>query len=213
MQLRVACGVLLTLVPLGSWAGPNWVTWRDLDGDGAAERITFNPQAAYAVTVRSSDGRRGHAVPKRWQPWKAMLADADGNGRMEIAVGVDKSTRYIPRRHRCLFLYRWRRGSLEPVWLGSALSRPFSDFAFALPLNGRAWPLYAVEATPTGKQALAEYAWNGFGFTLKERRGEWRTARILAAGRNDLTLSADGRTMRVPRRPGQSATRKEVFKR
>jgi hypothetical protein len=103
-------------------------------------------------------------------PWKIAIADVDGDGQEEIAVGVYKKTRFHPVMANRLFIYGWDGEDVYAKWLGSRLSRPFTDFAFAD--FGEGTKLLAIEKTREGDDELAVYAWDGFGFT-----GEWRGAR------------------------------------
>lgn len=155
------------------------------------------PDGEYALAVRSESGHVSQAVPRRWKPWKAMLTDADGDGRIDIAVGVFKSTRFMPAPHNCLFIYRWRREKLEPLWLGSALSRPFTDFCYVPIERRRPWPLLAAELNATRRSSLAYYEWNGFGYTLETRWGIWRSPRIVSATPTRVVLQEGRRRFAV----------------
>lgn len=164
----------------------------DLDGDGRVERITLDSTRDPAVRV--SHGRRllWEGVHGRWRPWKLAVADVDGDGRKEIVVGVFKATKFIPRPHNCLFIYEWdgRRGA--PKWLGSTLSRPFTDFGFADANGDGRDELYALETRRDGRQSLAAYSWNGFGFTQDWQRGDWLRAALVSVTRDEIKLEADG---------------------
>jgi hypothetical protein len=164
----------------------------DLDGDGRSETVIMDPSLPRAVCVLRGGKAIAQDVPSRWKPWKLAAADVDGDGRTEIIVGVHKGTRYIPRPHNCLFVYGLRGSELQPVWLGSSLSRPFTDFVFAPSHCGRRWLLYAIEKTTSGRCAAAAYRWNGFGFTLDRRDGDWVMARFIGASRKGVTIQADG---------------------
>lgn len=178
-------------------SSPPWEMVRDLDGDGVQERVVLDAAQSWTLRVYQGATLRSVAVPGRWRPWKLALADADGDGRLDIAVGVHKGTRYFPQPHNCLFLYRWSGKRLEPLWLGSSLSRPFEDFCFAEGRPGEPWPLFALERDRTGRLSVARYRWNGFGYTLLDRKGSWKSARLLAADEDGLLLAAGHRRLRL----------------
>jgi hypothetical protein len=164
----------------------------DLDFDGRTERITIN--ADNIQTLKISHGRKilWQGVPARWKPWKMEIADVDGDGRREIIVGVFKSTKFFPKPHNCLFVYGFSFKRAFPKWLGSALGRAFMDFTF-IDLDGeKGDELIALETTLEGKTGLSQYKWNGFGFTLESRQGEWQTARILGETNGSVSIEADG---------------------
>ena len=165
----------------------------DLDRDGKLERLSLDPGRDPALSIRRGKRLLWQGVPQRWNPWKLMIADVDGDGKREIVVGVYKSTRYFPKPHNCLFIYGWDGQRASPKWLGSSLSRPFTDFTFTdLDGSGAGEELIAVEMTLDGKQCVAIYKWNGFGFTLDWQRGGWQSVRLITAGNGQVIVEADG---------------------
>lgn len=125
--------------------------------------LQFDPKAKETIRIldaRSHEICRG--VSKTLNPWKVQVADADGDGKEDVAVGVYKKARFHPVMANRLFIYGWDGKGLYPKWLGSRLARPFTDFVF---LNHK---LVAIEVTRDGMNELAVYHWDGFGFT-----GEW----------------------------------------
>jgi hypothetical protein len=165
----------------------------DLDFDGKVERIDLNGDREQTLQIRRGEKLLWQGVPARWKPWKIEIADVDGDGRREIIVGVFKATKFFPKPHNCLFIYEFSGETAFPKWLGSSLSRPFTDFIFA-DLNSEVAgdELVALETTLEGRKSLAVYHWNSFGYTLDWRRGEWRTAKILSAENKRISVEADG---------------------
>jgi hypothetical protein len=164
----------------------------DLDGDGRVESITLDTAGDPAVSVRHGRRLLWEGVHGRWRPWKLAVADVDGDGRKEIVVGVFKPTKFIPRPHNCLFIYDWDGRRAAPKWLGSTLSRPFTDFLLADGDGDGRDEVYALETRRDGKTALAAYSWNGFGFTRDWERGDWQKAVLLSVTRGEITIEADG---------------------
>jgi hypothetical protein len=163
----------------------------DLDGDGRKEQIVLDGSREPTLSVRRAGKRLWEGVPGRWRPWKLLLADVDGDGKREIVVGVRKTTRFFPRPHNCLFVYRFDGRTVRPKWLGSSLSRPFVDFAFANLDGDAADELVSVEIPRDGKRCVAVYSWNGFGFSMDRQQGPWRSVRLAQVGRNRVVLEAD----------------------
>ena len=108
---------------------------------------------------------------ERLNPWKVQAADVDGDGKVEIGIGVYKKARFHPVMAKRPFIYGWDGKQLYPKWLGSRLSRPFTDFVLA-DFGKAGTKLVAIEETKDGENELAVYRWSGFGFA-----GEWRGTR------------------------------------
>ena len=153
--------------------------------------LQFDPRADETIRIldaRSHEICRG--VPRTLNPWKVQAADADGDGKEDVAVGVYKKARFHPVMANRLFIYGWDGKGLYPKWLGSRLSRPFIDFVF---LNRK---LVAIEVTRDGMNELAVYHWDGFGFT-----GEWAGIKSkkltgLTADHSQIIVQSGNRKMR-----------------
>jgi hypothetical protein len=103
-----------------------------------------------------------------------------------------KETKFFPFPHNCLFIYAWDGERLVPRWLGSSLSRPFSDFTLADVDGDRIDEVLAVESAPDGGSRIAVYSWAGFGFRLDWDRAGLTAPRLLAAGPGYLTINDRG---------------------
>lgn len=165
----------------------------DLDSDGKVERIDLDADREQTLQIRQGNKLLWQGVPARWKPWKIEIADVDGDGKREIIVGVFKSTKFFPKPHNCLFIYGFNGDTAFPKWLGSSLSRPFTDFTFADLNDEGGDELIAMETTLEGKMSLSVYHWNSFGFTLDWRRGDWQTATLLGVEEGLIQVEADGK--------------------
>ncbi|MEZ5307183.1 MAG: CapA family protein [Pyrinomonadaceae bacterium] len=141
----------------------------DLDSDGTPEIIDLDGSRENTIEIRHGKELKWQGVPTGWKPWKIDTADVDGDGIKEVIVGVFKKTKFLPIPHNCLFVYGWKDGRAFPKWLGSRLSRPFTDFRFE-DLDGKdGEELIALESDAAGNPSTAVYVWDSFGFVLKER--------------------------------------------
>ncbi|MFZ5988941.1 MAG: hypothetical protein ACOYWZ_17705 [Bacillota bacterium] len=109
---------------------------------------------------------------KGLNPWKVQTSDVDGDGSIEISIGVFKTSHFHPVMAKRPFLYVWKNGGIFPKWRGSRLSRPFDDYVFSdLDLDGKD-ELVSIEHLVSGEKVLTSYSWKGFGF---EKTGESRS--------------------------------------
>ena len=176
---------------------PRTVLNVDLEGDGPREKIVLDARRDPALEVWRGGKRLDGNVPRRWRPWKLLLADVDGDGRRDIIVGVYKATRFFKQPHNCVFVYNWDGRRITPKWLGSSLAKPFSDFTFANIDSDRADELVALETLRDGKKCIVVYSWIGFGFAPDWQRGAWTNAKIVSAVGNQVLVEADGKRLNV----------------
>ncbi len=170
---------------------------RDLDGDGKIEKLVLDPTQSSTLTVWRGGKKVWQGIPKRYAPWKLTTGDVDGDGKIEIALGVHKATRFFPKPHNCCFVWGWDGRRAYKKWLGSALSKPFSDFAFGNLDSDRADELIALATRRDGKKCVVVYSWNGFGFDADWESGAWNGARLIGVEKGKLIVVADGRRVVV----------------
>ncbi|NNE66970.1 MAG: hypothetical protein HKN33_10440 [Pyrinomonadaceae bacterium] len=165
----------------------------DLDGDGIPERVILDHNAEKTLKIFHGNQAVWEAVPKGWKPWKLDFADVDGDGRREIVVGVFKPTKFFPKPHNCLFVYGWNGESGFPKWLGSSLSRPFTDFVFLDTDNHPGEELVALERALDGTRRVAVYHWDSFGYTRLRDFGSWNKAKGLILKQGMIEFVGDGK--------------------
>lgn len=175
-MLTVLLAVLQPLVVSGSCQD-------DLDGDGRKERVVFRPKVDGAISVFLGRRKIWQGVPARWQAWKLVIADVDGDGKKEFLVGVNIKTRYFPQRHKSVFVLGWNGKFAYARWLGSHLSKPLVDFVAASLDEHQGDELVTLEVTRDGRYCLVVYRWIGFGFTVIWQSQPFVKARLFLQGR------------------------------
>ncbi len=123
-------------------------------------------------------------------PWRLWTADVDGDGQREVSVGVYKASPLHPVMAKRPFIYDWDGDHLRPKWLGSRLSRPFSDYVFADLNRDGTDEIIALEMLQDESCAVHAYEWNGFGFTALAQSD----ASDLYEGIGVSDIDGDGRT-------------------
>jgi hypothetical protein len=175
----------------------------DLEGDGRREKLVLAVTGPHSLTIWRDGERIWQGIPAKWRAWKVQVADVDGDGIEEIVVGVHKTTRFYREPHNCLFVFGWDGQKAFPKWLGSRLSKPFVDFAFAQ-LDGEAGEeLVSLEVTRSGDRCLVVYSWCGFGFVGDWQSQSFARARLARTGSGQVIL-ASPRAERVLVREGES---------
>jgi hypothetical protein len=96
-----------------------------------------------------------------YHPWKLQFADVDHDSVNEICLGVFKKSPLHPILTKRLFIFNFHHG-LQPKWLGSRLSHPFTDFDFQVARNRTI--LVALELNSQDQPMLNAYEWDCFGF-------------------------------------------------
>lgn len=102
------------------------------------------------------------------KPLWVQAGDINGDGVMEIAVCVYKTTKFHPVLAKRPFFYDLTAdGELESVWLGSRLARPFEQYILSDVDQDGIDEIVSVEWTENGNKVAAVYDWKGFGFEVK----------------------------------------------
>ncbi len=103
-------------------------------------------------------------LKEKYNPWKILTQDVDGDGKLEICIGVWKKARFHPVFDNRLFVFGFEDGQIFPKWLGSRLSSPMLDFGFADVDQDGLCELISLELQRNGRHRIISYKWTGFGF-------------------------------------------------
>ena len=124
-----------------------------------AQRFTLQTVSDTLSYLVLEDG----ATTDRWRllfpVYQMCVGDVDGDGSEDAIVGVVKATRYYPKGRR-LLVFKYYKGHVRPLWMGSKLGGELHDFRF---IDGR---VRCLEASTNGLFAVAEYEWSGFGLSF-----------------------------------------------
>jgi hypothetical protein len=157
----VACstqGVLPGTVTHGELVGGQPATV-DLDGDGVAEEVLFDPQDR---SLSITDGEVSYHTRAKWLVVQAALGDTDHDGLTEVVALLDSAK----GRHLGLFAY-FGGEYRERLVTQAIVPRPLAIEVMSLAQGDIVALVQAVagDATITQRTFLR---WNGFGFTRIE---------------------------------------------
>ncbi len=169
----------------------------DLDGDGAIETLHFGPDADQTVRLCRPGRPDWVGIPHSLKPWRLVICDVEGDGILEVAIGVCKSTPYRPFPHNCLYVYGVNAEGLFPKWRGSALSHPFTDYAFVEQDGTPGEELVGLETDLDGSRCVTVYHWTGFGFAGDTLPGRWGEAQLVHSEPGSATLRAEGQLLQI----------------
>ena len=187
-----------SLVQTGSEQQPDIISWftADISYDGKEELLLITKDSSDGAMSLDSGEPYGryidiyseydiqNNIPKPQgeplyrfdltdiKPLYIQAGDIDGDGTVEIAVCVYKTAEFHPVPAKRPFFYDLQDGQLEPVWLGSRLSRPFADYILFDVDRDDIAEIISIEYTENGNKVLAVYDWKGFGFEVKTQTGE-----------------------------------------
>lgn len=98
-------------------------------------------------------------------PFMIKTCDVDGDGIIEIFMGVYKKTPFYPIKENRPFFFNFLEGKLVKKWTGSKVRHSFIDACF-VDFEGKGRDFFAVLETNNEGHRVALYYWLGFGFTL-----------------------------------------------
>ena len=108
-------------------------------------------------------------------PWMVEAGDVDGDGIVEIFIGVNKRTEFYEDVRNRPFFYSWNGDELQKKWTGSYFSeKELIDIKLADLFGSGRYETIALERNKEGKYSVSIYSWLGFGFikTVSSREYE-----------------------------------------
>jgi hypothetical protein len=107
--------------------------------------------------------------------FRVRLGDVNGDGVKDLCLGLVKTTRHDPVARKRLFVYSLRHGFIRPLWLGSFLGTPWSDFRL-INDQGRMLVETCADRKGAARPPSMRWVWKSFGFTHASESGGDRAA-------------------------------------
>ncbi len=128
------------------------------------------------------------------KPTKIMSGDVDGNGKDDISVIVYKKTKFHDVEAKRPFFYGTDGDVLYPLWLGSRLSHPFSDYVLLDIDNDGIHEIAAAEYLEDGKMNVAVYDWQSFGFVKNAESETYESIDTICVFEGKLFITSGGKS-------------------
>jgi len=99
-------------------------------------------------------------------PWRIYSCDLDGDGIRKLCLGVNKTTRFDKTIANRLYVYGRSKGRIYPVWFGTRLGLPFSDFAVCDIDRDGIDEIITLSREKNGNKMLVSYKHGDFNFDM-----------------------------------------------
>ena len=188
---------------LGAYAGR-------FDADNARiSWITWTNNAAKNPILRAleptSKGWRVRATGFPRAVARIETGDINGDGRDDVVVELRQRSKLDSQIKPRLHIYALDSDKFRPLWRGSMLSRPFTQWKLIGRADEPSDDVAALERGLNGQMWLTVYRWNGFGLRVVWQRAFEGELRDLQGGcdANGVFLKfLHGKNLRIARRVG-----------
>lgn len=102
---------------------------------------------------------------RRFQPWKVLSGDINGDTRPELCVAVHQRSRALPTPRQHLAVYEFGDSTLIPVWFSPAFNQELVDFRLTDIDDDGLDDLLILEKTEHDAYRIVVYQWLGYGFS------------------------------------------------
>src|SRR5438132_1568996 len=78
-------------------------------------------------TLLSNKWKTLHSITLNYPVYHFEVGDINGDGRKEILLGVIKTTHFDPVSKKRLFIYKFDKTKIRPLWMGSRVQNELVD--------------------------------------------------------------------------------------
>lgn len=172
---------------------PPTVWHHDFNIGNVAYRVELDPSQAEPLRAYRGKTLVASIAKKEWTPWKLDVADADGDGALDFAIGIVKPTRFLKDPHSTVFFYTFDGKKFSKKWLASTLGRPLVDYCLLPTKTGT--ELWTLERTFDGKYAVSHARWTGFGFAKEGSQKVLETAEKIVRYKATIAVVVNGKVV------------------